>query len=560
METRNITILFTTDIHGNYFPYDFRHERWGKGSLQRVHGFVAQKCKQNPVGTILIDGGDIIQGEPTSYFFNYVHDNNRHRVADMMNFIGYDVGVMGNHDIETGHDVFDRFVGDCNFPILGANAIDNETGFPYFEPYTIIKRSGIKIAVLGFITPAIPHWIPKSVWEDMHFEDITESAKKWIAHIKEVEEPDYIIGILHSGMDEGINTPEYKENATRETAMNVDGFDLILYGHDHSSNIEEVESLSGKNILCVNPGCYANTIAEINLTFKIRKDGKVAESSSECQLHYIGTLNNSQVSEFKRQFRLDFKKVREFSSEKIGKFTNSVNVADAYFGSSAYIDLIQELQLHTSKADISFAAPLFFNATIEAGDIKVNNLFDLYRFEDHLYTLLLKGSEIKSYLEMSYDCWTNQMKDENDDFLLIGPMKNNPSRMGFKNFIFNFDSAAGIRYEVDVRKPKGEKVNIISLENGEPFDYGKYYKVAMTAYRSNGGGELLTKGAGLSRDDIMKRIITHTEMDVRYYLMQYIKEKVIITPKAHNHWKFIPENWVSKAAARERVLLFGKNE
>ena len=151
MDTRKLTIIYTTDVHGNYFPYDFRHERWGKGSLQRVHGFVAQECKHNPVGMILIDGGDMIQGEPTSYYFNYVYDSKRHRVADMMNFIGYDVGVIGNHDIETGHEVFDKFVEDCNFPILGANAIDIETGFPYFEPYTIIKRSGIKIAVIGFI-------------------------------------------------------------------------------------------------------------------------------------------------------------------------------------------------------------------------------------------------------------------------------------------------------------------------------------------------------------------------------------------------------------------------
>lgn len=559
MDTRKLTIIYTTDVHGNYFPYDFRHERWGKGSLQRVHGFVAQECKHNPVGIILIDGGDMIQGEPTSYYFNYVYDSKRHRVADMMNFIGYDVGVIGNHDIETGHEVFDKFVEDCNFPILGANAIDIETGFPYFEPYTIIKRSGIKIAVIGFITPAIPHWIPRDVWKDMRFEDIAESASKWVAHVKEVEEPDFIIGLFHSGMDEGISTEDYKENATRETATSVDGFDLILYGHDHASHIEEVESPSGKSVLCVNPGCYANTVAEVNVEFKVKPTGEVTSHSINCQLHYIGTLHNSQVSEFKKQFRYDFKKIHDYSSEKIGKFLAPVDVSDAYFGSSAYIDLIQELQLHVSGAELSFAAPLFFNANIQAGDVKVNNMFDLYRFEDHLYTLKLKGSEIKDYLEMSYDSWTNQMKTEDDNLLLMCPMKNNPTRLGFKNFIFNFDSAAGIRYEVDVRKPKGEKVNIISMEDGTPFDYDRFYTVAMTAYRSNGGGELLTKGVGLTKEEISERIITSTPKDVRYYLMEYIKQKKEIMPQPRNHWKFIPEDWVSKAAKRERELLFGKS-
>ena len=174
METRKINIIFTTDIHGNYFPYDFRHNRWGKGSMQRVHAFVAQQVKKDSGSTILIDGGDMLQGEPSSYFFNYVSRQKpsdfpfpvkfpprdmfaRHKAADICNFIGYDVGVIGNHDIETGHEIYDKFVSDCNFPILAANAINTETNEPYFEPYTILYRSGIRIAVIGFTTPAIPH-------------------------------------------------------------------------------------------------------------------------------------------------------------------------------------------------------------------------------------------------------------------------------------------------------------------------------------------------------------------------------------------------------------------
>lgn len=556
--TRQIRIIFTTDIHGNYFPYDFRHERWGKGSLQRVHAFVAQQLKANPISTILVDGGDILQGEPTAYYLNYVATEGHHSVADMCNFIGYDVGVIGNHDLETGHEIFDSFVDSCNHPILGCNCISNDTGFPYFEPYTILRRSGVKIAVIGFVTPAIPHWIPKQIWHDLHFEDITESAKKWIAHVKEVEEPDFIIGLFHSGMDEGIITPDYKENAVRETASSVSGFDLILYGHDHASNMDEVENPDGRNILCVNPGCYAHSVAEVTVSFNLNKDNIVTGHESKCQLYYIGTINNNSALDFKRHFASDFRQIKAFASEKIGTFTESVNINDSYFGSSAYIDIIQELQLKVSGADISFAAPLFFNASIDAGDVKVSNLFDLYRFEDHLYTILLTGKEIKDYLEMSYANWTNQMKSEDDFLLQLQPMKNNPSRMGFKNFIFNFDSAAGIKYTVDVSKPEGEKVNVECMFDGRPFSYEDVYTVAMTAYRANGGGELLTKGAGLSKEEISSRIIGCTEKDMRHYLMLDIKERKTIHPQAMNHWKFIPQEWVEKAAARERELLFSK--
>jgi len=559
MTTRKLKIIFTTDIHGNYFPYDFRHERWGKGSLQRVHAFVSQQCKHNPGGTILIDGGDMLQGEPTAYYFNYLDDNREtHRVADICNFIGYDVGVIGNHDIETGHKVFDKFVDSCTFPILGANCINIETGLPYFEPYTILKRCGIKVAIIGFITPAIPQWIPRAVWKGMQFEDIVESAKKWVAHVKEVEEPDFIIGLLHSGLEEGIITPEYKENATRETATNVDGFDLILYGHDHSSNMEEIETPSGNTVLCVNPGCYAHCVAEIDIKFALNAEGKVTQHTIDSQLRYIGTIKNSSSFDFKRHFSFDFKKIRQFSSEKIGTFLEGVDITDAYFGSSAYIDFIHSMQLHFSGADISFAAPLFFNASIDAGEVKVSNLFDLYKFEDHLYTVSLQGQEIKDYLEMSYSNWVEQMTSADDPMLMIGPMKNNPSRMGFRNFIFNFDSAAGIIYTVDVSKPVGSRIEIQGMADGREFSPDNRYVVAMTAYRANGGGELLTKGAGLTKDQIEERIINHTERDMRYYLMEYIREKGTIMPRAMNQWCFIPKEWTEKAIERERELLFGQ--
>lgn len=555
---RKIKIIFTTDIHGNYFPYDFRHERWGKGSLQRVHGFVAQQCRHNPGGTILIDGGDILQGEPTSYYFNNICSRKYHRVADFCNFIGYDVGIVGNHDIEAGHDVFDNFVEHCNYPILGANVTNRATGLPYFEPYTILHRCGLKIAVVGFVTPAIPHWIPRKIWGDMIFEDIEESAQHWIQHVRQTEQPDFIIGLFHSGMDEGIVTPEYKENAVRATAEHVEGFDLILYGHDHASNMEEVETNEGGSVMCINPGCYAHSVAEIDVKFHMNHTtGKVTRHELDARVRYIGTLKNMHSEEFHRHFHRDFKEVLQYSEEPIGRFTERVDVTDAYFGSSAYIDLIQRLQLDISGADISFSAPLFFNASIEAGPVKVSNLYNLYRFEDHLYTINMYGCEIKRYLEMSYAGWTCRMTEPDDQMLQIGPMKKNPERIGFVNFIFNFDSAAGIIYEVDVTKPEGERVNIISMANGDPFRPFKEYRVAMTAYRANGGGELLTRGAGLTKQDIERRIVDITEHDIRHYLLEYVRQHVTITPQPMNHWRFVPEDWATAAIARERQILFG---
>lgn len=553
-----IKIIFTTDVHGYYFPYDFRHRRWTKGSLQRVHGYVAQQCKNNPAGTILIDGGDILQGEPTSYYFNYISREQHHRVADMCNYIGYDVSVVGNHDIESGHEVFDKFIDNCNFPVLGANAISTETGEPYFQPYTILKRSGLKIAVIGFITAAIPQWIPKQIWSDMHFEGIADSAVKWIKKVRETEHPDFIIGLFHSGMDEGIETADYKENEVRDTASTVAGFDIILYGHDHASNLEDITNPEGKTVTCINPGCHAISVAEVDVTFSIDDNGTVTDKTIQSHIQYIGSLRSHSTAEFTRIFHKDFKAVKKYAEEKIGVFTRRIDIQDAYFGSSAYIDLIQELQLYISGADISFSAPLFFNAAIEAGEVSVSNLFDISRFEDHLFTLEMTGQEIKDYLEMSYANWTNQMHSPDDYLLQIAPMKNRPETMGFVNFIFNFDSAAGIHYEVDVTQPAGNKLTIFHTDDGQPFSLTRKYIVAMTAYRANGGGELLTKGAGLTKEEIEKRIKAMSKMDIRHYLLQYIKAKGTIEPKPRGHWAFIPRSLTEPAIARERKLLFSK--
>lgn len=559
LEARKVNIIFTTDIHGNYFPYDFRHDCWGKGSLQRVHGFVAQQVRRLSGSTILIDGGDILQGEPTAYYFNFVdRSQGRHKVSDICNFIGYDIGVIGNHDIECGHELFDSFVDGCNFPILGANVTSIETGMPYFEPYTILVRSGVKIAVIGFTSPAIPHWIPHRVWSDLKFEDIRQSASYWVDYVRRTENPDFVIGLFHSGMDEGIVTDEYRENAVRETVSNVDGFDLVLYGHDHSSNMEEVESPSGKSVLCVNAGSFAHSVAEIRIKFTIDENGAVVKNDMSSQLYYIGKLHNVHCSEFKRHFKKEFLDVKKFASKKIGRFLERVDVTDAYFGSSAYIDFIHQLQLEVSRADISFVAPFFFNASIEAGDVRISDVFNLYRFEDKLYTLELTGKEIENFLEMSYATWTNQMNGPDDALLLLSPMKNNPEKMGFKNFLFNFDSAAGICYDVDVSHPAGSKISIRGMSDGTPFSYEKRYKVAMTAYRANGGGELLTKGAGLSKEEIERRIISHSEHDIRHYMIEYISKLKNVTPKKMGHWRFVPVDWVQAAEERERNILFPK--
>ena len=554
-----LKIVETSDIHGNYYPYDFilRHE--AGGSLARIHAFVQKEREVYKDNLLLLDNGDILQGQPCAYYYNYIDTISPHLAAEVLNYMQYNTGNMGNHDVETGRAVFDRWADDCKFPILGANIIDTATGKTHFKPYEVLERDGVKIVVLGMITPAIPVWLSENLWKGLRFDDMEETARKWMKIIREKEKPDLVIGIFHAGQDALLMGGKYRENASVEVARNVPGFDIVLMGHDHARELKKIKNIAGDSVLIMDPASKGIVVANADVTLKLRK-GKVIEK------HIDGALTDMKdyaaSEDFMKHFAPQFNAVQDFVSKKIGSFTETISTRPAYFGSSAFIDLIHLLQLEITNADISLAAPLSYDTEIYKGDVFVSDMFNLYKYENMLYTMKLSGKEVKDALEMSYNLWTNQMKSADDHLLLFRKQRREGAtdRATFQNFSFNFDSAAGIIYTVDVTKPKGEKITIISMADGTPFSMDKMYKVALNSYRGNGGGELLTKGAGIPQDELKGRILFSTDKDLRYYLMQYIEKKGVIEPYALGQWKFIPEEWVEPAAKRDYEYLFGKVE
>lgn len=552
--TIKLKIVQTSDIHGNFFPYDFINRKaWG-GSLARVHAFAEEQRKTFGENLILLDNGDILQGQPSVYYYNFIDTVSSHLCADMLNFMRYDAANMGNHDIETGHAVYDRWVKECNFPVLGANIIDTKTGAPYLPPYKIIERDGIKIAVLGLITPAIPAWLAENLWEGLQFEDMETSARKWVKIIQEKEKPDILIGLFHSGRDASKNTGKWNENASLTVAQNVPGFHIVLMGHDHRQFCQNVPNCEGNYVMAVNPGSNGNDVSDIDIT--ITKNGNETSMNIDARLTDMNKYEPSQ--EFMAHFKKQYDDVDNFVKQKIGTITASLDTRPAYFGSSAFIDFIHTLQLAISGADISFAAPLSFDATIDKGDIYMSDMFNLYKYENMLYVMELTGKEIKDYLEYSYSIWTRQMTSPDDSLLLLKDItpEEDKSHAIFANPSYNFDSAAGIIYTVDVTKPQGEKISILSMADGTPFLMDKTYKVAINSYRGNGGGELLTRGAGIPQDQLHARIVFSTDKDLRFYLMEYIRKQGTLSPKALNQWRFIPDEWVKQAAKRDYDLLF----
>ena len=552
-KTVTLRFLETSDVHGAFFPYNFTERKPMKGSMARVSSYVKKQRQQYGKNIILLDNGDILQGQPTSYYSNFVRTDQPNIAAEVINYLNYDAQTFGNHDVEPGHAVYDKWIKDVKCPMLGANIIDLKSGKPYVEPYAMLECDGVRIAILGMLTPAIPSWLHQNVWSGMRFENIIPCAKKWIKILKEKEKADVIIGLFHSGWDDGIVTDEYVEDVARECGEQVPEFDVIFFGHDHRER--NVTSKAG--VLCLDPSCNAVKVAQATLTLQKNKKGRWQVKDKKGEI--IDVTSEPVDEEYMSHFKSRIDDVRNFTEEQIGTFLTTIYSRDAFFGSSAFIDYIHRMQLEETGADVSLNAPLTFNTTIEAGPVYVSDMFKLYRYENHIYVLRMKGSEIRKHLEMSYNQWTNTMKSPDDHIMLLTEHSYfDKQRMGFKGLTFNFDSAAGIDYEVDVTKPEGQKVRILQFSDGRPFDENAWYKVAMNSYRGNGGGELLTLGAGIPADSLPGRIIWQSSRDQRHYLTEKIRREKQVNAQPLNNWHFVPEEWARPALERDRQIIFGK--
>jgi len=550
-----LNIYVTTDLHGMLLPFDNTEGKATDHSLANLASLVESDGSEK---ILLLDNGDIIQGDPLAYYYNYIDTSRQHVVADILNYLHYDAATAGNHDIEAGHAVYDRLRREYNFPMLAANAVDIRTGKPYFEPYIVIRKKGLKIIVFGLITPSVPNWLPESLYYGIRFEDMIKTARKWMPAMKE-ENPDLIIGLFHSGIGEQDEKGD-DENSSIAVAANVPGFDLIFCGHDHRRDIREIVNIAGEKVLLMDGGSKAEVLMHASISRRKEPEGN-GRYEITGRLIEMNTIPASPA--FMERYKSVSDTLKDYTAEVIGRSNATVTTHDAFFGPSAFVDLIHRIQLDISGADISLAAPLSFDEQISEGPIRIMDMFRLYRFENFLYTVKMTGREVDLHLEHSYGLWFDTMDNPNDYMLRYRYTESGEPVMvsgtlRLRSTSYNFDSAMGIRYTVDVTKPQGKRVTITSMSDGSPFRPDASYNVAVNSYRAYGGGGHFP-AAGITHQKLDKLVISATERDLRYYMTEWIREKGEITPVPQSEWKVIPEQWASEAAKREKKMLFGNN-
>jgi 2',3'-cyclic-nucleotide 2'-phosphodiesterase/3'-nucleotidase len=295
----------------------------------------------------------------------------------------------------------------------------------------------------------------------------------------------------------------------------------------------------------------------------------VAELTTRCRKVTAKKLSGEIVRldknaidpQMKALFDPEFRMVKEFTVQKVGRLEMPLVMRESYAGMCDYMNLLHTVQVSVPEADLSFAAPLTFNGFVNSGDVIFNDLFTIYPFENQLFVMKLKGSEVKSYLEYSYDTWIQTPGDHVLRIVSAPDPRNGTERYSFVNRSYNFDSAGGLNYTVDVTKPAGSRVAISSLADGSAFDPDAWYNVAMTSYRANGGGNIIIKGAGIPKEEIDSRIVArYTE--IREMVYQYFKAKGTLThelvsdPSVIGSWQFVPVQTVAPLMQADLKLLF----
>jgi len=557
----NLSVVSTGDGHGYWFAKPIEDGGKARGSLMAqsafVNGIRAEKGTDN---VILVDAGDNFFGNGAPFYYNYVDTTAAHLYPRLVSYMGYDAVVAGHSDFEAGHRVYDRVAKEMKkegIPFLAGNAFSDKNGKPYFPAYSIIKKGGVKVAVLGYTNADNASLMDGSSVSGLHFESLLPLVQEDVDKVRSKEKPQVVIVVAHTAMGKGDGQNPEKQGL--DLFQSLRGVDVVIAGHDHANKVMSADSVVVLD--CGRAGQNAG-VTDIKL---VVKGGKVVSRALDAKMVSIKVDEYDTAME--KAFQADYDKVHNFMTSTVGEIKTDLASREFYYKQCDYMNFLHTLAFSAYPIDISLSATLLIDGKVPAGEVRYQDIRKVYPYENKLVVLRLTGAEVKKYLEASYDAWINTVSDPSDGSHVLKIKQSKDYSTGGMAWKLvkspaNFDSAAGINYTVDVTKPYGSRVSITGMADGRAFEMDKEYTAAITSYRSVGSGGLL-KAAGLADSKSVEDRIVYRGPEFRTILYQYFKKNgsvdpaVIGNPKVIGSWKFVPES--APAAIKADVeLLYGK--
>ncbi|MGO3731612.1 MAG: bifunctional metallophosphatase/5'-nucleotidase [Vagococcus sp.] len=502
----DITLLSTSDTHGYLYPTDFRqkHQSLNYG-LTKVKAQI-NKIKEHASGPVIcIDNGDFIQGSPLSYYVAKMTDD--YSMADVMNEVGYDVGVLGNHEFNYGIDYLEETISKLNYPVVCANILKENGDYLTGYPYIVLERQGIKVAILGLTTQYIPHWEQPETVNGLVFKSAFETAKQFVPKLKELA--DVVVVSYHGGFEKDLLTGEPTEVLTGENEgydllHHVEGIDVLLTGHQH-----RVIEFNEGNMPVTQPGDKGRYLGEVVVSYSANK----IESK---QAKLIAINGNAEDMNLKHSFLPLLNDVETWLDKELGRVQGSMSIHDpmtARVKGHPYVEFIQDVQKAATGATISGTA-LFdndgkgFGETISMRDIVTN-----YIYPNTLAVVRVTGAELKEALERC----ASYFDISEDNRLVVSKEFLDP-----KVEHYNYDMYSGIEYDFDISKCKGQRVTSLSLK-GQPILPDETLDIVMNQYRAVGGGDYSMFGPD--------KIIKEVTVDMTELISDYLQKNPVIQAK-----------------------------